>query len=117
MAATQNRTPRSRRTFVIVVLLLHGIVTLWNVPQLGHTGGTSPNGLYAHYLFYTSIPTIFLAPFVPESLRSSDVLAICLLSNGVFAAWLVAIGLHHFMFRTQTNSEQSHAPKPPPVRY
>ena len=117
MAATQNRTPRSRRTFVIVVLLLHGIVTLWNVPQLGHTGGTSPNGLYAHYLVYTSIPTFFLAPFVPESIRSSNVFTICLLSNGVFAAWLVAIGLHHLMFRSRANSEQSHAPKPPPVRY
>ncbi len=114
---THRRTPPSRRTFVIVVLILHWIVTLCNFPQLGQTGGNSPNGLYAHYFVYTSIPTVFLAPFVPESIRSSNVFAVCLLANGVFVAWLVAIGLHHFTYRSQANSEQSPAPKPPTVRF
>jgi hypothetical protein len=97
-AAARRQLSSARRSFVITGLLLHAILTIWYFPQIGRTGGLSPDGLYSHYFVYTSIPTVFVAPFIPKFVRSSNTFVTCLLINGVFVAWFSSIGLCHLIY-------------------
>ena len=97
-ATDVERHSMSRRRFVTFVLIGHLIVMLWNIPTGGTSGGADPNGLFAYYFTYTSLPTVFVAPFVPDSIRDGNVFFILLLINGVCVAWLIAHGLRRFVF-------------------
>ena len=105
-ATARRQLSHSRRSFVITGLLLHAILTIWYFPQIGRTGGPSPNDLYSHYFVYTSIPTAFVAPFIPKFVRSSNTFVTCLLINGVFVAWFISIGLHHLIYGGNRTSDK-----------
>lgn len=97
-SADQSRTVPSRRTFIMCVLLLHASLTVVYFPNLGQTGGPSQDGIYAYYLVYTSMPTIFLPSLVPDWLNSSGGFLVCLVANGVLVVWLSANILYRLIF-------------------
>jgi hypothetical protein len=97
-SADQARTVPSRRTFIMCVLLLHASLTVVYFPNLGQTGGPSQDGIFAYYLVYTSMPTIFLQPLVSDWLNSSGGFLVCLVANGVLVVWLSANILYRLIF-------------------
>ncbi|MCE3015746.1 MAG: hypothetical protein LW870_07725 [Pirellula sp.] len=105
-AAARRQLSRSRRLFVITGLLLHAILTIWYFPQIGRTGGLSPNSLYTYYFVYTSIPTAFVAPFIPVSARSSNTFVVCLIINSIFVARFSSIGLCHLIYGGNNTSDK-----------
>ncbi|MFN7874548.1 MAG: hypothetical protein ACK5PB_04480 [Pirellula sp.] len=97
-STNQSRTIPSRRIFLWCALLLHASLTVVYFPNLGQTGGPSQDGIYAYFLVYTSMPTIFLPPLVPDWLNSSGVFLVCLVANGVLVVWLSANIVYRLIF-------------------
>jgi len=104
-----DRHNGSRQKTVLIVLSLHAALTLWNFPCLGQTGGPDPMGFYSYYLTYTSIPTIFVVPFLSQTLSASTAVTACLIVNGGCVAWLVGAGLGCLIYPRSRNLSRARA--------
>jgi hypothetical protein len=100
-----DRKTQSRQKFVICFLVFHLLLTIsaWRFP--GYFRDSLLSWIYANYFVTTSIPTVFVLPFLPDSLRSSTVVFACLLINGVISVWIFSTGLHHILYRKRIRSE------------
>ena len=100
-----DRKTQSRQKFVICFLVFHLLLTIsaWRFP--GYFRDSLLSWIFANYFVTTSIPTVFVLPFLPDSLRSSTVVFACLLTNGVISVWIFSTGLHHILYRKRVRSE------------
>lgn len=103
-----NAKPRVRKSrFVIGCLVFHTVVTLVCFRGPGHHGiGTLLGTFYTIYFVYTSMPTVFVGPLLPESVRASELFTSSLLANGVIVVWLTANWMHSVFAGPAGTSEQ-----------
>ena len=87
-----NTKPAVRQSrFVIACLTFHAVITLLCFSSLRHHGvGTLIGTVYVIYFVYTSMPSVFVGPLLPDDARTSVVFTMFLIVNGVLVVWLTA---------------------------
>ncbi|HBJ38902.1 MAG TPA: hypothetical protein DDZ51_29980 [Planctomycetaceae bacterium] len=98
------RKTRSKQKFVIAFLCFHMLLTICVYRFDGLTGGLLLSPIYEYYFVYTSMPSIFIIPFLPASLKLSPAVFACLLINGTMVVWLSSSLLHDWIYRKRNHA-------------
>lgn len=103
-----NTKPAVRKSrFVIACLTFHAVITLLLFPSLRHHGvGTLLGTIYMIYFVYTSIPSVFVGPLLPDDARTSVVFTMLLLVNGVIVVWLTANWMHGLFAESEDKASE-----------